>query len=408
MPAVSIGGMLNQLTEEALKNFADRLDNPRNLIVLKAKRTKLISAIQGVAAVSANYGNIQEMLRKKQHLSTTLQIMKQEQYQGLTLLEAVKNLHRIEAEIVNYMTKDETNVDTYEIMLESKVGTESYAHYSISEKEIDSMLNIDPRTGDLILQRSSIIENNIAKKRQGEVVNPEEFEKFVTLIVNTMWKQLQDLARIVKGPHKSSDWTRYIELRAVFSLDGDVKNDNTRQAVQEMTLDDPRLSERLITMYNYYMHGGTMLSTVSYADVGKNNSNTGRTTYNAAVSGNRGHIFEAYLRRLGYGMDYTRALGESFGSKPWWAGGDVGSTQVKAMVGNVQQVQVASINSMLQLANQLIEIINRATDSNKRKEALKKMLEKKIQAKSSSNGEGYMQRLINKVAQEELLPLLHG
>lgn len=405
MASISIDAVLKQLTKEAMTQFIDKMEEGSSIKQLKTQRTRLINAVTKLSVASAEYNGVQEMLNKKQNLSKVLELQRKEQYQKVTMLEAVKELHAIEQSIVTSIDSS-LQTTSFDVALQSdKLGTAQYAYYQFTKKEMDEMLDIDPRTGDLIIQKSTVIEKALELNKRQHTINMDEFEKFVELMVNTMWAQLQDLAQRVMKSHTARDWKRYVELRAIFSLNGDVIDDNSPQAVSEMKMDDPRLMERLGVIYNFYMQGGQLAANVAYSEIGKSSSITGRSTYAAALTGNRGHIFESYIRQLTEGGSYASSLAGSFGSKPWWAGGDVGDIQVKSMFGNVQQVQVASIQSIIKLASQLLELLDKALDTGRRKTALKNAMQKKIDTQQTKSSD-YMDRLIERVAKEDLIPLI--
>lgn len=117
---------------------------------------------------------------------------------------------------------------------------------------------------------------------------------------------------------------------------------------------------------------------------------------------NRGHIGEAYERYLQTGgTDWGRLFMESTDNLPWYAGGDVGTTQVKTLFTNSvtrrsnesmedfvkrQQyatnpsVQVASMESILGLTNELLLLLNtRVTGNNDIKKKIKAQIEREFE-----------------------------
>jgi hypothetical protein len=75
---------------------------------------------------------------------------------------------------------------------------------------------------------------------------------------------------------------------------------------------------------------------------------------------NRGHLMEAYSRLLREeegtygdsrsGIDFFRLVADSLGNDPWYISGDVKNTQVKSYLDNASYRNVASLESILQLA----------------------------------------------------------
>ena len=88
---------------------------------------------------------------------------------------------------------------------------------------------------------------------------------------------------------------------------------------------------------------------------------------------NRGHLFEALERYIaGETSDLSTIFGESLGRDPWWTGGDIQlqrkdgtwiNRQVKALIKDDKtigdpMVQVASLNSIFELASSLITLLD--------------------------------------------------
>ena len=88
---------------------------------------------------------------------------------------------------------------------------------------------------------------------------------------------------------------------------------------------------------------------------------------------NRGHLFEALERYVaGETSDLSTIFGESLGRDPWWTGGDIQiqredgawiNRQVKALIKDDKtigdpMVQVASLNSIFELASSLITLLD--------------------------------------------------
>ena len=141
---------------------------------------------------------------------------------------------------------------------------------------------------------------------------------------------------------------------------------------------------------------------------------------------NRGHIGEAYERYLQTGgTDWAALFSESTGNLPWYAGGDVGSTQVKTLFTSTAtrkkgesdeeyakraartsnpSVQVASIESILGLTNELLILLNmRATGKNDMKARIKEQITKDFKEEQI---EHKAQRVADSFADRKILELL--
>lgn len=76
---------------------------------------------------------------------------------------------------------------------------------------------------------------------------------------------------------------------------------------------------------------------------------------------NRGHIVEAYrhlqqARQNGDSISYYKALQLALNDDPWYIGGDVGSTQVKAFFDKNDR-QIATYSSIVSLGHKLVNMI---------------------------------------------------
>lgn len=139
-------------------------------------------------------------------------------------------------------------------------------------------------------------------------------------------------------------------------------------------------------------------------------------TYNIALSYNRGHIMESLERVIqATSQDPNAAstmeelhgiFGQSLGKAIWWAQGDVNQTQVKSMLGRNQQVDIASLQSVYNLANGLLDTLRVSIeDQSQIKEYIDQYLEADIAKAKIAQGNKQIIDYLERTADELLAEL---
>ena len=358
MASDPINAILRRLTEEGLSQLSKKIIDPSTINVYKQHQRNIQTAMANVVATSNQLKGSDELSKQVTTLSQALQVEHQMQQTTLSAQQAILQLYQAENEAMAYLTNDVSKTEQVSVMVEgSEVGlpNSTYASITVPHKEILDKLSIDPSTGNIMLSRAAMLNEAVLQKASIESIDMSKFTDLIAVAIQGMWDELQRYAAI-RGRMGKRRWRRYIELRAVFGLEARLtvnEQGGQKQEVRMLTLDDSRIANRIDVLYAYYGDAKSLSATV--------HRTSDRKDYTAATSGNRGTIFEAYKRwqQNGFKGSAQQALSESFSNTPWWAGGDVGDVQMKAMVGNVKQVQVATLASIVSLAQGIINILDK-------------------------------------------------
>lgn len=316
-----------------------------------------------------------------------------------TMEKAIEKMYILLHKIMDFLTENQTATTQYIIYYSApgqnnpnviqKTITAADFEEAISNGSISLVKQMDGVLTDLDLTLSQV------KKLKGtEAKNPIQADK-----ENGTWERLSKEAirvmyeqmRTMRAEKKRSK--RYTRLRRLFgyrgngaylSFDEYWKNnsgqititDKNGNAVLDKDGNEQKVDLLITKLMNYYTH---MIS------LGKNET---KPSYN------RGHIAEAFTRLLGIDNPTDQQIADAFmqslGNDVWWSTGDVGSTQVKSMVGSNTQVQVASLHSIFTLADNLLQLFDvweqrySLANQEKASNGVADLLMKKIQAKSGN------------------------
>lgn len=275
-----------------------------------------------------------------------------------TFQTAIINLYTLEHEIIDFLTSGLSATTTYAIYYDAShiPGMEGDAsgeffRGEISPEELKEFFNIT-ENGTIQLRRSKSLIDKLQKNFQSDnkgttkkYSTQDIWQKLTMAILGNLQQHLYDwmdklknLNQIAFKEHLGRKrYAPYVTLNQLFGF----KNFEMKEQYAASTL--AQVYKKYMLTWNQD-YAGFSLRGLAY---------------------NRGHIAEAFERYLVHAGsqsleptddDIIRYLNESVNDLPWFAGGDVGSTQVKALFGDIATVQIASANTICSLANELASL----------------------------------------------------
>lgn len=353
--------ILELLGPSLIKTIAENLQDPSKLVKInsyKAELTSLTSQLLKLQQSGGAFANkySQYLNQMDMSLSAIRGALINEMNAEVDYHSIVKKLFILEHKIMDTLTDNITATTEYAVYYEAEnAGNGILARGTISADKLygaEGALKITDN--GIYLSKKSII----PLFEKTDMLNPQQIAVY------------QDLAK-----------TAIKNMESVFKhLDSDIKNykktlnDKTRAAKDEATKKHLGYEK-----WNQYMRLRALTSTEKrmtalyerYTFASLYGPSLRSATYN------RGHLVEAlerYIQSDGppSGDSLSVMLNESVGNSPWFAGGDVGTIQVKGLFSGRYwdknkkafvpsqwdpTVQVASMESILALANELIQIL---------------------------------------------------
>lgn len=272
-----------------------------------------------------------------------------------TFQNAILNLYTLEHEIIDFLTKNRTATTKYAIYYDAgdipEMGQDAKGEFfrgEISPEEVKEFFNVTD-SGTIQLHKSKALITKLQNRTNPDGTTTVQkystqdvWNKLTMAILGNLqqhlYKWMEDLEILDQAALKEhlgrKRYSSYDTLNKLFGY----KNFDTKEQYAASTLTQVYKKYMLTWNENY---AGFSLRGLAY---------------------NRGHIaeaFERYVVQAGTQSleptddDIIQYLNASVGDLPWFAGGDVGSTQVKALFGDIASVQIASANTICALANEL-------------------------------------------------------
>lgn len=352
--------VVNNLYKDAQKmqQYKDRLT--KSIAEVQQARAKYEATMKTTSATQKYFGKLNDasasLLNSYSNFSNETQL----QLEEVSFETAIINLYTIEHEIVDYLTGGLSETNKYAIYYNVNYDTSikgcedikgEFFRGEISPEEIKAFFNVT-KDGTIQLRRSSGIIERLQKDFKADNSGLTKkyqtagglWEKLTKAILGNLqshllsWQeQLQELGLQASREHLGEEnWNKYTRLNALFGTD---------KAGMQYS------SATLTQVYRKYM----LMWDEKY------------TGFNMQfMAYNRGHIAEAFERYIvqagGQSLEPTdediiNYLNESVGDLPWFAGGDVGKTQVKSLFNSDRaQVQIASASTLCELGVELANL----------------------------------------------------
>lgn len=365
---------LGDLPDEIIDAIREKMVDPHAQNQIGRFRTALTKKAQELIALNRRTSFIrQKQAEYLDMLNNTLTMTGQ--YGNITIEQnalaqqrkVIQELFHLIHTILDYLSSNQTATTEYAIYYntDDQRETGTFIRREVSAKTLygADVLTVTP--AGVMLPRSSLaklfgkldkLENQVGDF-QVFSTNSEAYSRLAQEAINAMAdlfhamdNELEGLSESAKKEHLGKEkWQQYLYYRNIANWGSEAQR-----------------------LYNRYM------MTDKYGSLRK-------------AAYNRGHIGEAFERYLQEGgTDWTQKFKASLGRLPWYAGGDVGSTQVKTLftstsVKNNQHtdpsVQVASMTSILALTNELLVLLNmRASGKNDIKKLIKQQIENDLQS----------------------------
>lgn len=311
------------------------------------------------------------------------------EYSHEAFQKAVIDLYTLEHEIVDFLTKGKSKTNKYAIYYNVNYDTSikgcedvkgEFFRGVITPKQVKEFFNVTEE-GDIQLKRSSgIIEklqeqfkednSGLTKKYQTEDV----WEKLTNAVLGNLmqyfrtWQQrLNDLGIRATEEHLGEKrWNEYQKLRELFGATSQTKTSTIN----------------LMQVYKKYM----LVWDEKYAGF-----NMRRMAYN------RGHLAEAFERYLvelknqplnfePNDENIRNYLNQSVDNLPWFAGGDVGSTQVKALFSSDRaSVQISSATTLCELGVELANLLRQPNEWIAQAQAAQAKIDEKLKSQAEQS-----------------------
>lgn len=338
--------LLDEKEQETIMKFkAELTDKMQQLIVLN-EQTKIF-AKQYNTYLRQTYRETQGTSFRNYNKNSPIENAKKKQEQ--LLIKIFLLIHRI----LDTLSKGTTKTTEYSIYYNTpeQVGSGEFFRRTFTTRELyqAGAFSIN-EYGGIVIKRSTILKLHETMKQ-----NEKDYQDFLrNNQYTTQARGYQEIAnaaieRMVARFHEMDNELSGIGVEATESHLG-----GKRWERYKFLRDIATWSGQASALYERYM-----LHNVKNVDMRK-------------ASYNRGHIVEAYERFLKANpkstihqdsSQFKQYFEESLGNLPWYAGGDVGNTQVKSLFAdstkyNEQSVNVASIKSIVGLINELLTLLN--------------------------------------------------
>lgn len=338
--------LLDEKEQETIMKFkAELTDKMQQLIVLN-EQTKIFTK-QYNTYLRQTYRETQGSSFRNYNKNSPIENAEKKQEQ--LLIKIFLLIHRI----LDTLSKGTTKTTEYSIYYNTpeQVGSGEFFRRTFTTRELyqAGAFSIN-EYGGIVIKRSTILKLHETMKQ-----NEKDYQDFLrNNQYTTQARGYQEIAnaaieRMVARFHEMDNELSGIGVEATESHLG-----GKRWERYKFLRDIATWSGQASALYERYM-----LHNIKNVDMRK-------------ASYNRGHIVEAYERFLKANpkstihqdsSQFKQYFEESLGNLPWYAGGDVGNTQVKSLFAdstkyNEQSVNVASIKSIVGLINELLTLLN--------------------------------------------------
>lgn len=370
-----------------MKAVLNDQESQMKLDLYEASLNGLISRIHASEARNMQLGQKYSKLLNELYLNTpegnlnALRAMESSSSSLNAELQGIINeLFQKEHEILDYLTQGLAATNSYAIYFSTESGgSEVVMRGEISAKDLYDSGKLTIGMQGITLQHHNVVEL-FQTKGNAQQLTPEQIEKYSQIAQSAISSMQDAFAQLKKElgelqGRKAHEhlgdvlWKKYQKLKRLVGNEYQIEG-----------------------LYASYMYGN-----ITSADH--------RTGLRGAFM-NRGHIYEA-LERYVQGDDRapSELLGDSIGHDPWWTQGDVGTIQVKSLVGSQERyqsfVKVASMSSILQVASMLQTLLRSRRKQNQELDAkLDAVFEAQIASGADHSGE-----MIDKIIQDLIAQL---
>lgn len=396
--------LLGALEQSILETVKDTLLDPQKREKVRAYRKKLETKIHELRMIEERAKLIGD--KQKAYLSTINTLLGPSSNYGTVTVEndakaqmkkKVTELFTLLHTILDFLSQGKTATTEYAIYYnteaQAEAGQGAFVRAQVKSKDLyahPEVFTVTP--GGVYLQKSQLLKlfkalenakkityTNHSTDNEAYRKIAEEAMKAMVEIFHSLDAELQQTYETVSKEHVGEEeWKKY-------------------QYLKSMATWESKANSEAMAVYRRYTMQGEAYGSLRQA------------------SFNRGHIGEAYERYLqGGGTDYAQLFKDSQGNLPWFAGGDVGTTQVKTLFSDKlgqrnnesdadfkkrqaynknPAVRVASMDSILGLA---VEILTLLYAQSVRDNDIKRSLKEKI------NNQFKEQQLDSKIKKAEL------
>lgn len=400
---------LGVLSDEVVQLIKETMLDPGAQATLNTFRTQLVQKANELRVLNQRTDFIQS--KHGQYMSTLNDALGDtSNYSAVTIQQnaqvqqkkIIKELFMLIHKILDYLSqgKTETREYVFDYNTDDQKDKGEFIHRKISAQELYASEALTITPGGIVIPRSKLaalfgslssVEHQIGQYDIISTNNDTAYQEIAKAAIQAMADLFHQLdaeykERGIKASKKhlgEKEWERYKYYRSMANWDSEAQK-----------------------VYERYM-------------LNSQYGNLQQAAYN------RGHIAEAYERYLQQsGTDWAKIFEESTGNLPWYAGGDVGSTQVKSLFtsttvrrkGESDQsyarragksgnpsVRIASMDSILGLTNELLILLHaRAPSDNDIKQRVIKMVSQDLE---KYNVDQKLQEVENRLAERRIAEL---
>lgn len=349
----------NQLTQQLKADYAQ-------LTSLVAQITAIAGDGSSVLATSAHKNAYSRMLNTSNSLSASVAAQRQATTSQAQLAKLVQQLFVLEHQIMEHLAP-KSATRQYEIFYnDPEHGNLTVLDKVIKAEDLYGQQLISMTKGGKLTDATLTLNQVLAANGTASALSDQDksnVEDLALEAIANMIIWLQELEEMAAQEHLGRhNWRRLMELRLLL---GTTAEDNGSEFYNSFLrkaftgqIDDGRLKQLIA----YYTKNEQLNVQIHSRTLGKNGRvYTRKKTYRVSTSQNRGHIYEALIRmRNNPNMTAREALEASLGRDIWWSQGDVDDVQVKTLLGGNTSVGVASLNSIFDLANYLLQLLSAA------------------------------------------------
>lgn len=304
---------------------------------------------------------------------------------NMEMTEAVQRLFVLEHQIMAFLSKTSATTE-YRVFYSDPSHQEKVLEKSIRAEDLYKMNLVSTTVGGKLTGLDLNIKQVLNAQAKALTLSQQDIQKINSLAkeaIDNMITRLTELEELATKTHLGgTNWRRLQELRVLLSDGEDYKG----RKLSPMDIDNISM-DKIERILAYYTENKSLNIAANVRTLGKNGRVYVRKKQRMIrTSQNRGHLYEALIRmRRDSSLSAPEALERSLGHDIWWAQGDVGNTQVKTLLGNNRygdrSVGVASINSIFDLANYLLTILENFEQVSKE---IEQYLEKDVNASFNS------------------------
>lgn len=379
---LSIADVFQQ--EGYFEKIAENLSNPTKMAQAKAKIAQMSGLLAQLNILinetkqqQASYyaqSSLRRSMTDWQGLTAALGDQMKQNQQQISLMNARQvtvELYILEREIIQLLIGDAAATTEYAVYYYGDKKQTSIVRQSLSAEKLyrSEYLTIN-KNGNLMLKRQAVFDKNVwsdnsgpdeitkaYKSGVGQLTVFEDMMGIISAYFEDLEKQYDRLSKIASKEHLGYERdAQYDTLRAMVTQWGSMSTFNSGQEANALKFIQIMLPE------------GAGLS----------------AAVKVSQRINKGHLIEAFERiyqnylttgRTGdiTGDAFMTALQESLGHDPWYAKGDVGSTQVKSFLNDSTEIRIASLYSIVELARWFIGIVTQFINKTSMPETVKKV-----------------------------------